>query len=66
MKKLKQRHSTNLKMSVTPSISEIMNIRKSLNYVHRDNKSFVLFPKHEPMNSNKTEEYVMKKKYVRC
>jgi hypothetical protein len=58
MKKLKQRHSTNLKMSVTPSISEIMNIRKSLNYVHRDNKSFVLFPNHEPKDSNKSEEYI--------
>ena len=58
MKNVKQRHSTNLKMSVTPSISEIMKIRKSLNYVHRDNKSFALFPKHEPMNSNKSEEYI--------
>jgi hypothetical protein len=58
MKKFKQRSSTNLKMSVIPSISEIMNIRKSLNYVHRDNKSFVLVPNHEPMNSDKSEEYI--------
>ena len=57
IKKFKQKPSTNLKMSVTPSISEIMNIRKSLNYVHRENKSFVLFPKNEQMNPNKSEEY---------
>lgn len=56
-KKLKQRPSTNLKMSVTPSISEIMNIRKILNYVHRENKSFILFPSNEHMNSNKSEEH---------
>lgn len=55
MKKFKQRPSTNLKMSVTPSISEIMNIRKSLNYVHRENKSFVLFPKNDQMIPNKSE-----------
>jgi len=65
MKKFKQRPSTNLKMSVTPSISEIMNIRKSINYVHRENKSFVIFPKHEQMNSDKSEEYINLKNKVK-
>ena len=46
----------NLQMNSTPSISEIMNIRKSLNYVHRENNSFVFFK--DKKNLNKSEEFI--------
>ena len=48
------------KMSSPPSISEIMNIRKSINYVHRGNNSLVLFSKKDKVNENKKENNLNK------
>ena len=52
-------------MSSPPSISEIMNIRKSINYVHRGNNSLLLFSNKENLNEkknsnnlNKSEDYI--------
>ena len=60
----KNRNNKNLKMSNTPSVSEIMNIRKSINYIHRENNSLIMFSNKEKINKNiddknlnKSEEY---------
>ena len=52
-------------MNSLPSISEIMNIRKSINYVHRGNNSLVLFSNKDKINENrnkndlnKSEDYI--------
>ena len=52
-----------LKMNETPSVTEIMNIRKSINYIHRENKSLVIFPNKKQTNNNmnnlnKSEDYI--------
>ena len=43
----------NYKTNITPLISEIMNIRKSINYIHKGNNSLILFNNKENKNSNK-------------
>ena len=40
-------------MSITPPISEIMNIRKNIKYIHRQNNSFILLPSKEYKYENK-------------
>ena len=52
------------KMATPPSISEIMNIRKSINYVHRGNNSLVFFSNKEKLNNNlnKSKDYINKRK----
>ena len=60
MKTNKNIQGGDFKMSSPPSISEIMNIRKSINYVHRGNNSLVLFSKKDKVNENKKENNLNK------
>lgn len=53
LKNIKNRPTTGLKMSNIPSISEIMNIRKGINYIHRENKSLISFPNKDGLSFNK-------------
>ena len=61
-KQINNSQSKNLKLNSTPSISEIMNIRKSLNYIHRENNSLMIFSNKEKKNSknnlNKSEDFI--------
>ena len=62
------KNDNNLKMNETPSVSEIMNIRKSINYIHRENNSLIIFSNNDKKNKknmsksfknlNRSEEYI--------
>ena len=62
------KNDKNLKMNETPSVSEIMNIRKSINYIHRENNSLIIFSNNDKKNKknmsksfknlNRSEEYI--------
>ena len=65
LKNNKNTHGGDLKMSTAPSISEIMNIRKGINYIHRENNSLIVLPNKEQLNTvkninnlNKSEDYI--------
>ena len=55
--KEKKKNSNN---NITPLVSEIMNIRKSINYIHKGNNSLVLFNNKENKNINKDKSKLNK------